>query len=567
MCGILGGSNTAWNYEKALQSIYHRGPDGQKLTRIKEFTLGFSRLAIIDLSNAAMQPMVSGNGHYAIVFNGEIYDYEKIKIQLEQKGYVFCTKSDTEVLLYAFEEWKENMFDHIDGIYAAAVMDIREEKIYLFRDRPGVKPLYYFYDGKNFAFGSELITLCKMLETTETLKIDNTALYDYFNYLYIPEPKSLYQLIFKLEPASFLVYDLKRRRIQKKERYWRVHLNALEGPKASASRLEEKAEQLRFHMDRIIERQVRSDVPVGTFFSGGIDSSIVTAVTGRYLDTLTAYTIGFTDRSYDEYPYAKKIADYNGIKCKVKYFNQYDFLKQKKCMYDMFGEPFADLSMYPTCFVSEFAKQDVTVVLTGDGGDELFGGYSRYLWAGDALANHKAYGLFNDDIGRLMPQYLYSKREKRSALRKKLRIYSDYDDGWHFRKYYHKELPIITRLRYLDFMTYLPGDILTKVDRASMKVSLEARVPLLDKEMIDFAFSLTQNECNPNGELKGLFKYAYKDIIPLKFFERKKAGFMMPHRYVNEKDSIQQILLREFWMNMEKSSEKKSNCVNNYVSL
>lgn len=567
MCGILGGSKEEWNYEKALQSIYHRGPDGQKLDRIKGFTFGFTRLAIIDLNDDAMQPMFSSDGNYAIVFNGEIYDYLKIRNQLEKKGYIFRTKSDTEVLLYAFEVWKENVFDHIDGIFAGAFMDIREEKIYLFRDRPGIKPLYYFYDGNNFAFASELNELRTLLEPIERLKIDNTALYDYFNYLYIPEPKSLFQSIFKLEPASFLIYDSKRKTIINKDKYWRIHLNTLEGEKIGKRRLEEKADELRFHLDHVIKRQIRSDVPVGTFFSGGVDSSIVTSVTRKYLDDTTAYTIGFTDRKYDEYPYAKKIADYTGIKYKVKYFNQYDFLKQKNYLYDMFGEPFADLSLYPTYFVSKFAKKDVTVVLTGDGGDELFGGYSRYLWALETLTSHKCCDFLYDDIERLIPQYLYAKREKKHTLRKKLRIPSGYDDGWHFRKYYHKDLPVITRLRYLDFMTYLPGDILTKVDRTSMKVSLEARVPLLDKEMIDFAFSLTQNECNPNGKLKGLFKYAYKDIIPLEFFERKKAGFMMPHRYMSEEKSIQQILLREFWKDLEKTSEKKTDGISNYVSL
>lgn len=571
MCGILGGSKKEWNYAEALESIYHRGPDGKRLIQIKGFTLGFTRLAVIDLNQDAMQPMFSKDNNYVIVFNGEIYGYQTIRNQLEKKGYVFRTKSDTEVLLYAFIEWGEKMADHLDGIFGMAVMDIREEKIYLFRDRPGVKPLYYFYDGKEFAFASELGELERLLCPAEDLKTDNTALYDYYNYLYIPEPKTLYKKVYKLEAASFLVYDLRKKRIQKKRRYWNVCPNGKEGEPISKRQLDKKAEELRYHLDRVIKRQIKADVPAGTFFSGGVDSSIVTLVASQYIKDATAYVTGFTDKQYDEFPYAKKIADYAGIKYKVKYFAQNDFLSLKDKLRTIFGEPFADLSLYPTYFVSEFAKQDITVVLTGDGGDELFGGYNRYSWAKANLQNRKycknkrirklysdfkaalpaetqaRLSILNDDIELLASQYLYGKDEKRKRLRKKYGIPFDYDDWWFYRIHYHKDLPIVTRLRYLDFMTYLPGDILTKVDRTSMQFSLEARVPLLDKEMIDFAFSLTQNEVNPNGELKGLFKYAYKDMIPLKFFERPKAGFMMPHKYMSGNNSIQDMLLEEFW--------------------
>lgn len=575
MCGILGGSKKEWNYEKALQSVYHRGPDGQRMIRIKNVTLGFARLAVIDLNKDAMQPMFSIDNNYALVFNGEIYDYQKLKKQLLKKGYVFRTNSDTEVFLYAFIEWKEKIVDYIDGIFGAVIMDIREEKLYLFRDRPGVKPLYYFYDGKEFAFASELGELKELLYDTENLQIDNTALYDYYNYLYIPDPKTLYKNIYKLEPASLLIFDLKKCKIQKKARYWKVHLNTREGNLIGKKQLDEKAEELRYHLDRIIMRQIVADVPAGTFFSGGVDSSIVTAVIAQHLQNITAYMIGFTDKRYDEFPYAKKIADYVGINFKAKYFAQNNFTELKDKMYDIFGEPFGDLSLYPTYFVSKFAKKDITVVLTGDGGDELFGGYNRYIWGKENLLGRKSnknYKLrkiysdiehlislggkiksseLKDDVELLLPQYLYGKNERRISLRKRYGIPYDYDDGWFYRKYYHKDLPVITRLRYLDFMTYLPGDILTKVDRTTMQFSLEARVPLLDKEMIDFAFSLTQNECCPNGELKGLFKYAFKHMIPTEFFERKKAGFMMPHKYMEGDKSVQEMLLQDFWRKMD----------------
>lgn len=570
MCGILGGNKSNWNYQAAVESICHRGPNAQKVLKVKDFHLGFARLSIIDLQDTAMQPMISGDGNYMIVFNGEIYDYQKLRKILEDKGYRFRTKSDTEVLLYAFSEWKEKMVDYIDGIFAAAIMDIREEKIYLYRDRPGVKPLYYYYDGSSFAFASELKAIVKMCIDV-SFEIDNTALYDYHTYLYIPDPKTMYKNVYKLEPASCMVFDLKQSKITSKYRYWKVRLNTKEGEPVSRKRLNEKAEELRYHLNNAIARQIVSDVPVGTFLSGGVDSSIVTAVTKSHISDVTGYTIGFTDRNYDESEYAKRVADILKVNLKVKRFTRNNYVKLQKILPELYDEPFADTSAYPTYFVSEFAKQDITVVLTGDGGDELFGGYTRCLFARDNLKDNRLFlgrklssiymdyenelkrnylemdTFFKEDVCRLIPQYQFYIKPDRKQLRQRYHIDKDYDDAWYIRKFYHKDLPPFTRMRYLDFMTYLPGDILTKVDRTSMKVSLEARVPLLDKEMIDFAFSLTQQECNPGGELKGLFKYAYKDMIPLKLLNRKKAGFSMPHDYVKDDVCPQEMLLKKLW--------------------
>lgn len=570
MCGILGGNNPKWDYAGAIRKIGHRGPDGQKITKINDMYLGFARLSIIDLSEKAMQPMSSADGKYAIVFNGEIYDFNKIRKKLESKGYRFRTKSDTEVVLYAFAEWKENFVDYIDGIFAIAVMDIEEGKLYLFRDRAGVKPLYYFYDGTSFAFASELKAITHMCRNI-SFKIDNTALYDFHTYLYIPEPKTMYRNIYKLEAASCLVFDCNRKKIVTNRRYWKIRLNTREGNKLTGKQLDDKAGQLRYHLDRVIRRQIVSDVPVGTFLSGGVDSSIVTAVTKNYMEDVTAYTIGFSDKRYDESRYASEIAEILGVKSKVKKFLLEDYEKLYRMLPEMYDEPFGDTSAYPTYFVSELAKQDVTVVLTGDGGDELFGGYPRCTFAKDVLdqrkyrSNRRVSDLYlrneqylcrggidmgnflKEDLALLAPRYQYSKKPDRMWLREKFHIAKDYDDFWYYRKYYHRDLPPFTRMRYLDFMTYMPGDILTKVDRTSMKVSLEARVPFLDREMIDFAFSLTENECNPNGELKGLLKYAYQQVIPRKMLDRQKAGFSVPYSYMRRQVCPQEVLLHDLW--------------------
>ncbi len=570
MCGILGGNNLNWDYNEAILSLSHRGPNGRMIKRINDIFLGFARLAIIDLSEDAMQPMFSEDGKYVIVFNGEIYDYIRVRDELRKKGYHFRTESDTEVLLYAFVEWKEKAMDHIDGIYAFAVFETESEELYLFRDRCGMKPLYYYDDhAGGFAFASELKGI-QSLCTDVNFTIDNTALYDYYTYLYIPEPKTMYKNVYKLPAAHYLVYDTKKREISKIERYWKVKLNTKEGNVLSKKLMDEKAEELRYHLDRTVARQIVADVPVGTFLSGGVDSSIITLVTSRKLKNVTGYTIGFPDKRYDESIYAKEMADVIHVDCQLKYFALNDFKKHYHILLEAYDEPHADTSVYPTYFVSKIAMEEVTVVLTGDGGDELFGGYFRCSYARDFLdkkkrSNRKISELYlrnkrflgqfgeglknmcEEDVALLSSTYHYGKQFDREKVRKKYHIPKDYDDFWYFRKYYHKDLPPLTRMRYLDFMTYLNGDILTKVDRASMKVSLEARVPFLDREMIDFAFSLTQEECNPHGELKGLLKYAYQKEIPRKLLDRKKQGFSIPLSYVRNGDCPQGHLIESLW--------------------
>lgn len=571
MCGILGGNVKGWDYKGAVMKMNHRGPDSHKIKKINGIYLGFARLSIIDLSETAMQPMLTEDEKYAVVFNGEIYDYLKVRKILEKKGYIFRTQSDTEVLLYSFVEWKEDMVKYIDGIFAAAIMDINENKIFLFRDRAGVKPLYYFYDGSKFAFASELKAVVQMC-TDIKLQYDETALYDYHTYLYIPDPKTMYRNIFKMRPASCLTFDIEKKKIVSDRRYWKLKVNANEGNLPTNKQLNSKAEELRYHLARVINRQIISDVPVGTFLSGGVDSSIITAITKNYISDLTAYAIGFTERKYDESEYARRAADSLKVNCEIRKFGTEDYKELYDKLPQIYDEPFADTSAYPTYFVCKLAKEKVTVVLTGDGGDELFGGYPRCIYAKDILnkkiinnrkiselylrnykklnwmnLNNKLGRMLKEDLALMAPMYQYGIEIDRSRLREKYHIEKDYDDFWYYRQFYIKELPIYTRLRYLDFMTYLPGDILTKVDRAAMANSLETRVPFLDKEMIEFAFSLSQQECNPNGELKGILKYAYKDIFPDKFFDRRKQGFSMPFRYLKRYCSPQESIIQKLW--------------------
>ena len=319
-----------------------------------------------------------------------------------------------------------------------------------------------------------------------------------------------------------------------------------------------------------MKRQIIADVPVGVFFSGGVDSSIIASVASSHINDINAYTIGFKDKRYDESRYAKEMSEIIHIKYNEKIFSKKEYDDLYSILKELYDEPYADTSAYPTYLLSNFAKEDVTVVLTGDGGDELFGGYSRYLYARDIFTNKKISNRKLSElylnyrkylaIGELIKEnsileevaiiskcYQYKKIFNRDEIRRKYNIPKDYDDFWYIRKYYHKELPIFTRMRYLDFMTYLNGDILTKVDRASMANSLEARVPFLDKEVVEFAFSLTQEACNPSGQLKGILKSAYEKEIPRNKLDRKKQGFSIPFSYERGEKSPQEIIMEDIW--------------------
>lgn len=564
MCGILGGNHPDWNYEKGIECMKHRGPDGIRISRLENFTLAFARLAIMDLSVHGMQPMFSYDNQVGIVFNGEIYGYQKLRNTLIKKGYRFRSTSDTEVVLNAYLEWGEKFISKVDGMFGMAIYDKREGVIKLFRDRIGIKPLYYYYDGTNFAFASELKGILNMCSTV-SFEIDNTAVYDYLNYSYIPDTKTYYKNVYKLLPAHRIIFDLERRCIIKDSAYWRLKVNEYQGTQRKQSDL---VEELKYLVAYSVHEQMIADVPVGTFLSGGVDSSIVTYEGHKINPQLETFSVGFTNSVYDELRYARELSNKYQIHINEKVFNHDMFKNYYHKLKEWYDEPFADTSAFPTYLVSQIAREKVTVVLTGDGGDEIFGGYTRQkaIWQ-----KEKENGPDNRIISALYTQYrktMYMPERdyfwlddltfllrtndrwpkiSDKELRKRLRIDRDYDKLWAFRKYYHKDLPPMTRVQFLDVKTYLPGDILTKVDRVSMAVSLETRVPLLSRRLVEFAFSLSEEDRCPNGELKGLFKKAYEEEIGKKFLYRKKKGFCMPRQYLNCQKSGQEQLLEEVW--------------------
>lgn len=560
MCGILGGNNSRWDYKKGIECMHHRGPDGARISSFGDFTLAFTRLAIMDLSEKGMQPMFSYDNQVAVVFNGEIYGYKKLRDNLKKKGYKFRSTSDTEIILNAYLEWGEKFIVKVDGMFAIAIYDRREGVVKLFRDRTGIKPLYYYYDGINFGFSSELKGIVNMCNTI-SFEIDNTAVYDYLNYLYIPEPKTYYKNVYKLLPGHRMIFNINLKTIIKDSAYWRLNINSYQG---SQQKQDDLIDELRDLIKQSVEEQLIADVPVGTFLSGGVDSSIITYESHKINPLIETFSMGFTHASYNELKYAYELSEKYQIHMNSGIFNHDIFQRYYRKMKEWYDEPFADTSAYPTYLVSKIAKEKTMVTLTGDGGDEVFGGYPRQkaIWqkekenAPDNLLISQFYSKYKknevnyywtDDLKFLLRSNCWKPQINDKQLRKCFGISKDYDMCWVLRKHYIKDLPPMTRVQYLDLKTYLPGDILTKVDRTSMAVSLETRVPFLSKRLIEFSFSLSEEDRCPKGEQKGLLKKAYEREIGRHILYRKKMGFSIPISFYNDKKSPQEQLLESLW--------------------
>lgn len=560
MCGILGGNNPDWNYKKGIERLQHRGPDGLKVVHMDDFHLAFVRLAIMDLSENGMQPMFSDDGRVGLVYNGEIYGFQKLRDELIDLGYSFKSTSDTEVILYAYLQWGEKFIFRIDGMYAIAIYDRRDGTVRLFRDRIGIKPLYYYYDGFNFLFSSELKGIEEVCKDI-SLQIDNTAIYDFLNYLYIPEPKTLYHNVYKLKAGHRLIFHIKSRKIKKNGSYWKLNVNNCFGRQRKR---EDIICELKELISQSVQEEMIADVPVGTFLSGGIDSSIVTYESSKVNSNVKTFSIGFTDKGCNETQYALKIANRIGVTSNIKIFDHTIYKELFLKMKQWYDEPFADTSAFPTFLVSKTAREEVKVVLTGDGGDELFGGYPRYeafmqketkgmdnrllsLMYRRFIASYKLDSKWIDNMTYLSYAYGFPLSITDKRIRENLKIPRDYDRAWPIRKYYIRDFPPRTRIQLVDLKTYLPGDILTKVDRTGMAVSLETRVPFLSKKIVEFAFSLSEQDRYLDGKLKGLLKKAYLGELGKEVMYRNKKGFSIPSSYYPKQMSPQEELLKKVW--------------------
>lgn len=528
MCGILGviGKKSELYGEKKINSMLgtlsKRGPDDSGVLRFPECILGHTRLSIIDLSSGH-QPMKDNQKNIAITFNGEIYNYKELKANLKNKNHIFSTNSDTEVILKAYIEYGEKCVDRLDGMFAFAIWDEEKKIIFMARDRFGKKPLYYAYDDfGNFIFASEIKTL--FASGALKGKIDYEAIDNYFHLLYIPPMKTAYENIFTLNPAHFALY---KNGSLKKERYWSIPCNPLEINELEAE------EKLKHLLSEAVKKRMIADVEVGTFLSGGVDSSIITYLAKKQTDKpLKSFSAGFEDY-INELPFAKKVSqitgtDHHELQMKAGLAE----ILEKVCVY--FDEPFADSSSIPQFLISQFANQKVKVVLSGDGGDEMFLGYGWYwkqfnLGFKERLKRFLRRGLkqmffpniFQDHIAYIahfnrLERWFFWK-EKKFANAFFPTIFNEVS-----------ELSTIKKINLFDINMYLPGDILTKVDRASMMASLEVRSPFLDYQLAEFVFNLPE-EYKTNKRIgKLILKNIFKDVFGEEFLNRRKQGFSAP---------------------------------------
>ena len=575
MCGLAGFVDRSRRISAdALQSIAvrmndairHRGPDDWGAWADPEagVVLGHRRLSIIDLSAEGHQPMHSASGRFVMVFNGEIYNFQEIRRELDRHGHHFRGHSDTEVMLAAFEQWGvRSSLDRFNGMFAFAVWDRKTRSLYLSRDRVGKKPLYYGWAGNTLLFASEL----KAFRAHPAFegRVDRASLALYLRHGYIPAPHCIYEGIRKLLPGGVLeIRDGDQGRNTEPEQYWSVLDAARHSLAQPLSDPEEAAAELERLLRDATGIRMVADVPLGAFLSGGIDSSIVVALMQSLSSRpVKTFSIGFRESTHDEATHAKAVAAHLGTEHTELYVTPSEARDVIPRLPDMFDEPFADSSQIPTFLVSELARRSVTVALSGDGGDEFFSGYTTYVscarqfekyghWprslrqlAAQTLKGVPA-GLWDRVAGSLVqnPGARFSRLGSTLARDAVGSAYSAMVSHWEFpekltgvrepvtpfssQDYERVAGGVIPTMMLIDSAVYLPDDILVKVDRASMAVSLEARCPLLDYRLFEFAWRLPMDFKRRNGEGKAILKdLAYK-LIPRKLLDRPKSGFSIP---------------------------------------
>jgi asparagine synthase (glutamine-hydrolysing) len=531
-------------------AIAHRGPDGDGFFSDGPVGLGHRRLAIIDLVTGD-QPMSSDDGSVILIFNGEIYNFRELRRELEARGAAFRTASDTEVILHAYEAWGVDCLPRLRGMFTFALWDKARRRLFLARDRVGIKPLVYAWDGRRLLFGSEIKALLE--DPTLPRELDWEALRDFLTLHYIPSPRTIFRSIRKLPPASYLLLDLDRPEPEIR-RYWDLRFEPDERPSEA-----DWLEGLRWHLSDAVRSHLVSDVPIGAFLSGGVDSSTVVALMAQATEgRVRTFSIGFDDGDFDELEHARAVAQ----RYETQHFeyvvkpNALDMLPRLAWQFD---EPFADSSALPTYYVSKITREHVTVALSGDGGDENFLGYTRYARAQrlherlDAFPAVLARPLLRL-AARLLPPgargqgYLdllgappVDRYFKLVAYQRSETLRSLLSPGAreHVKPVVTPELfrrlaaegrtrDYASTLQYLDIHSYLPDDILTKVDRTSMAVSLEARVPLLDHMLMEYVATMPTALKFRDGAGKVILKRAMAADLPAGILDRRKMGFGLP---------------------------------------
>ena len=567
MCGIVGfvsKDKSLDTLEEMLKIQAYRGPDdrGIYFDESSGVHLGHNRLSILDLSSAGHQPFISPCGNYVIVFNGEVYNFADIKQELLQLGYKFKSNSDTEVILYSFIEWGANAIDRFIGMFAFAFFDKKKGILTLVRDRAGVKPLYYYKKGNTFIFASELKSIYQHPSFKKELNLDSLAYY--FQFGYIPTPYTIYKDCYKLEAGSFATLNINNLEFEI-TKYWDVQDFYLQDRFDKSE--DEVLEDLENILTDAVNLRMIADVPIGVFLSGGIDSSLVTALLTKDGKKINTYTIGFEDKNYNEAQHAKMVAKHFNTNHNELYITQKDMLDKVDDLPFFYDEPFGDSSAIPTMIVSKMAKSEVTVALSADGGDEAFCGYAKYFFLDrfkSIFSNSfkskllkVALKVTNEEIiekiNNILPKNYrqtnikdkYNKFKRAILARNYEEMFinaSSYSDpkvlkkalkvkpkAEYFSKFkMQKGLSLIDNMMLIDYKTFMADDVLVKVDRATMSVSLEGREPLLDHRIIEYLSRVDSNLKYKNQDGKYLAKQILYKYIPKEIVNKPKAGFQIP---------------------------------------
>lgn len=577
MCGIVGFRTTRnfiafkENLPRAVNSISHRGPDDSGLFFDREagVGLGHRRLSVIDLSPHGRQPMESDDGKVQIVYNGEVYNFREIRKRLLEYGHCFNGNSDTEVILKAYMQWGIECIKKFIGMFALALWDGRSRQLFLVRDRMGIKPLYYHHSSGNLFFASELKAI--MAFRSFAKEIDPEALNLFFHYGYVPAPRTIFKDTFKLHPGRFAIYDGQNLHIQS---FWKLPIRDNTSNNNTPND-NDAIDELDHLLTESVSDRLVSDVPLGALLSGGIDSSLVVALMQKNnTSPVRTFSIGFRETDYNEAPFAGSVAEHLGTDHTELYVTPKEAIGTISKLPEIYDEPFADPSAIPTFLVSRLARSQVTVALSGDGGDEQFAGYMRYF---ETQTNSRKFqrvpkpvkailaeilermpyhwverykfpwrrflprrfwlGNFSDKCQRMIKKICET--ELKEFYRMAISIWSVEElqsllgrevPKCQFEDIFLKteNLGTLSRLMLVDQRTYLPDDILTKVDRASMAVSLEVRVPLLDHRVVEFTSKLQDRLIYRNGSTKYLLKKLLSRYVPAELFERPKMGFGVP---------------------------------------